>query len=116
MAINYTNQEVILDDAQYTSRCSAAVASAALAILGEAIGAMTQIQTDKRQALAARVLGEASGSRLHQAFWRAALASVGMTGSTATDGAPGSISDAEIDTAVTSVWDDVAGVLTAERP
>jgi len=108
MTISYTDQATIVADPTWRARVTQAAAVAASAILGEAIGGMSATETEKRQTLAQRVLNS-DGAVLH-GLTGAVLANVGTTASTAT--IESEILDSEIDTALSSVWNDVAGVRT----
>jgi hypothetical protein len=105
MTISYTDQGAISGHSTFKTRLRAAVASAALAISGEAKGGSTDAEWAARQALAHRMLG---GGQAVAAFSAPVLANIGPTASTATT--QEEISDGELDTAVSSVWNDVAGI------
>lgn len=106
MAISYTIQGAIAGESTFIARLTQAVMDSALDISGETQGGSTAEEWAARQALAHQVLGNGSANQ----FVRPVIANIGSGASVATDGSEGQISDAEIDTAVAAVWNDVAGI------
>ena len=104
MAIDYTVQGTIRDDETFVSRVMQAAQAAALDISGEAIGGSTAEEWAARQALAHRVLRSTQGRE----FVSPVMANVGAGASTAT--IESEVLDSELDTAVSAVWNDVAGI------
>ena len=94
-----TELHTFATDTTYQGKVKASVIKAALNIAGEAQGVMTLIVTTKRQELASRILR----STLDQFIltWSLAVAS-NINSITPTD--------AQIDTAVAAIWNDMAGV------
>jgi len=90
-------------DSNFQSRVKVALVRRALLVLGETINGMTQKQTDKRQELAASILRTTAPPVL---TWAAAIVT------TLDNTAP---ADADIETTIANIWDDMAGCTTLDK-
>ena len=96
----YTDQHALALDAVFQSRVKVAMATAGIAIVGEAQAAMSTQETRKRQKYGIQVLNDLDGHLDTFAFAVTQNAAI-VTGST----------DDDIQFTVNSVWNDLAGVL-----
>lgn len=97
----YTDQATLAADETFRGRVRVALASAAVAIAGEAQDSRSDTEYGKRQGLAYDVIRAAfAGSWLEAFVW-------GVVQNTSVTGAS---SDNDIQFTVNSVWDDFAGV------
>lgn len=97
----FTDQAALADDPQFRDRVRVAVATAAVAVMGEDKGSYSDTQFGKRQSLAYEVLQAAAGGALLEAFIWATVANAAIT-SGSTDG--------DLQFTVNGVWDDLSGV------
>lgn len=94
-------------------RVRGAMVKVAIQISGEGIGSMSELQTKKRQQMAFAVLS--GGLNVHQ--WtiavmnNATIQNAGVTGDPPDSNAP----DGDIEFVLTEIWDDMAGITTAEK-
>jgi hypothetical protein len=95
----YIDQYALGEDAVFQTRIQVAILTAALAILGEAIGSFTETQYQKRQALAKAVM--ANPASYAQRFTRLITTGASVTSAT---------TDATLSTIVNTNWSKVAGV------
>jgi hypothetical protein len=109
--MTYAQRIVVANDDGVKNRVIQAFKAAATDILGELIGGNTEEQSRKRQELARRVLQEEISPK---ALVEAACTQTGVgdLSGTLDDTNP---TDAVIDTAVSAVWDDLAGVTTQDK-
>lgn len=105
MAIDYTTQGAIRGDSTFKTRLDQSLNKAALDISGEDQNASTTEEWAARQALAHQVL---RGTNAVGYFSQPVLANIGAGASSAST--ESEITDAELDTAVAAVWNDVAGI------
>lgn len=108
----YIDSAILVNTSNFQERVKVAVVTSAKLISGEAIGSMTQAQTNKRQLLATTIL--AGGAWWISWFYAIAsnptIASGGVSGDPPVAGA----SDGDIQFTVNEVWDDMAGVTTTD--
>lgn len=90
------------ENQEFQSRVKAATVKSAIAIVGEAIGSMTEAQTLKRQNTATAVLQNAQ----NWLNWALAVASNPAISLGSTDG--------DIEFTVNSIWDKMAGVTSID--
>ena len=93
-------------DQGFQNRCRQAVYKAATDIVGEDTSGMSAEKALKRYLLAMKVL--AGGPNTQTVFCRAIATQVGDVAD------PATIIDGDINTAVSAVWDDIAGVKSGE--
>lgn len=97
--MTYADQAALAVNAAFRDRVKVATVIAAVAIQGEAVGAFSEQQYQKRQRLSSRVLTNPAGP-LESFVWAVTANAAITSGST----------DGDIQFTVNSVWDDVAGV------
>lgn len=97
----YTAQATLAADETFRDRVRVALATAAIQVMGEAVGDYSDTQFGKRQGLAYNVLTSAASGMWLEAFVWAAVANVAITDQS---------SDSDIQFTVNASWDDIAGV------
>jgi hypothetical protein len=93
-------------DQGFQDRCRLAVYKGATDIVGEDTSSMSAEKASKRYLLGMKVL--AGGPNILTVFYRAVATQVGDVAD------PATIVDGDINTAVSAVWDDIAGVKYGE--
>lgn len=101
--MSYTEQAALAADVSFQNRVRVAVVTAAVAVMGEAKGQMTDSVFNKRQAFAYQVLGN-SGGYLERFVW-GVVANVAITGASI---------DSDIQFTVNSLWSDMSGVTATD--
>lgn len=101
--MSYTEQAALAADISFQNKVRVAIVTAAVDVMGEAKGQMTDTQYNKRQAFAYQVLNN-SGGYLERFAW-AVVANVAITGASI---------DSDIQFTVNSLWGDMAGVLVTD--
>ena len=96
----YTDQHTLAIDAIFQSRVKVAMATAGIAIVGEAQAAMSTQETRKRQQYGIQVLNDLDGHL--DTFSFAVTQNATITAASL---------DSDIQFTVNSVWNDLAGVL-----
>ncbi|WP_242890291.1 hypothetical protein [Actinomadura litoris] len=97
----FTDQAALADDATFRAKVRVALATAAVQVMGEDKGQMSDTQFGKRQALAYDVLRAAASGMLLEAFVWAVVANAAITGAS---------TDSDLQFTVNSVWGDLSGV------
>lgn len=93
----------------FAARVRQAMWNTALAVVGEDSAAYTPEQFDKRHQLGCMILSN-KNHVVMSSFITAVSTIVGDTDT------PEDVSDNDITNAITSVWDDIAGVKSTEKP
>jgi hypothetical protein len=99
----YLDQAALAADVDFQSRVRVAIVTAAVDVMGEAKGAMTDTVFNKRQVFAYQVLGNSLGY-LERFVW-AVVANVAITGASV---------DGDIQFTVNSLWGDLSGVVITD--
>lgn len=97
----YSAQATLASSTSFRDRVRVAVAKAALDVMGEAQGQMSDAEFGKRQALADEVIAAAFGGTVLDRFVWAVVQNEAVTDASA---------DSDIQFTVNSVWPDLAGV------
>ena len=97
----------LANDGTFQARCLASASAAALAIINEAVGP----STPKRQQYAVAILGP-QGHLFAPSIARAVAAANPALATAFVAGGQNAISDAQIDMAVASAWNALAGVVS----
>jgi hypothetical protein len=98
----------LANDGVFQARCLASASAAALAIINEAVGP----HTPRRQQYAVAVLGP-QGHLFAPSIARAVAAANPALAETFASGGQAAIVDAQIDAAVASAWNALAGVVSS---
>jgi hypothetical protein len=97
--VSYTEQAALATDVSFQNRVRVAMITAAVDVMGESKGVMTDSVYNKRQSFAYQVLSN-SGGFLDRFAW-AVVANVAITGASV---------DGDIQFTVNSLWNDLSGV------
>lgn len=97
----YTAQATLAADQAFRDKVRVALATAAVAVMGEAVGEYSDTEFGKRQALAHSVLTSAASGMWLEAFVWGTVANVAITSESL---------DSDIQFTVDALWGDMAGV------
>jgi hypothetical protein len=97
--VSYATQAALAEDTAFQARVRVAIVTAAVDVMGEAKGVMSDTVFNKRQSFAYQVISNSNGY-LDRFVW-GVVANVAITGASV---------DSDIQFTVNSLWSDMSGV------